>query len=365
VQEEATVLHYVGYDVDRGGIIAVIRSLAAARRFRCLLGVGPRFTHRRTPLLDTLALPPLAGETIDLRNVWRARHVARQVRAWLSGDERRIFHGHSRAGLLVALWLHAAGERRLAATVHCLGRQRWFYRWAARRLGARLLWLTPSMRRHYGLAGDSWDGCIPGCIPEELVSAPAPGRRPRAGRGLVVAGVGALVAVKQWDLVLTALARLPAGGEVRFLHAGAADGTPASAATAAELHRLGERLGLAARVTWLGEIADVSAVYAQADVVVCASRWEAFSVAALEAAAAGAPLIVADSAGNADVVVAARLGWTFAADSAESLAGLLADLAGTDRLASWRQDRLALAQFGAERVAEQYAGFYQRVVFGR
>ena len=35
---------------------------------------------------------------------------------------------------MVALWLARAGERRVVVSVHCYGRQRWFYRWAARQL---------------------------------------------------------------------------------------------------------------------------------------------------------------------------------------------------------------------------------------
>ena len=129
------VLHYLGYDDDRGGIVSVIRALASTDRFACVLGVNPGFAQARAPALATLELPAIAGETISISTFLRARRVARAVRVWLAEDPARVFHGHSRAGLVVACWLARWGERRVVASVHCYGRQRWFYRWAARQLG--------------------------------------------------------------------------------------------------------------------------------------------------------------------------------------------------------------------------------------
>ncbi|MGH7947058.1 MAG: hypothetical protein ACREF9_18935, partial [Opitutaceae bacterium] len=164
------VLHYVGYDVDRGGILAVIRALATEDLFPCVLGVNPAFQAGRSRDLEIMRLPNVSGNTISLRNMLRAHRIAREAQAWLRGDATRVFHGHSRAGLLVALWLRRFGERRAVATVHCYGRQRWFYRWAAHRLRGGIFWLSPEMKRYYGLrreseAADRWAGCLPGCVP--------------------------------------------------------------------------------------------------------------------------------------------------------------------------------------------------------
>ena len=134
VDSPGAVLHYVGYDVDRGGILAVIRALAAENQFPCVLGVNPNFQPERSRGIPLLRLPAMAGDTISVATMLRARSVARQVRSWLAADSARVFHGHSRAGLLVALWLKRMGEKRVAATVHCYGRRRWFYRWAAGQL---------------------------------------------------------------------------------------------------------------------------------------------------------------------------------------------------------------------------------------
>jgi hypothetical protein len=214
------VLHYVGYDDDRGGLVAVVRALATAGRFRSLLGVNPGCVQHSVPPLPVMELPRIAGETINLRNLLRARMVAQRARVWLREAEGRVFHGHSRAGLLVALWLHRWGERRVVVSVHCYGRQRWFYRFAHRRFGPRLLWYSPAMKRHYELTDLSWNGCMPNGLDASL--PPAMHRGPGPEGVLRLGGAGAMVAWKRWDLVLAALDRLPVTAKVRFIHIGGA-----------------------------------------------------------------------------------------------------------------------------------------------
>ena len=60
-----TVLHYLGYDDDRGGIVSVVRALAEAGRFDCVLGMNAGAVQRRTPALPVKFFTPLAGETIS------------------------------------------------------------------------------------------------------------------------------------------------------------------------------------------------------------------------------------------------------------------------------------------------------------
>lgn len=159
------ILFYLGYDNDRGGICSFLRALstAAAPRFEMTLGMNncARFDRLALPVVE---FPRIEGETISPRTIVRTRAIAREAREWLRADPRRIFHGCSRAGLLVALWLARWGERRVVATVHTYGRHRWFYRHAARQLGPRLFFLSPEMARYYGLPPKNWDDCLPPCI---------------------------------------------------------------------------------------------------------------------------------------------------------------------------------------------------------
>lgn len=359
-----TVLHYTGYDDDRGGIMSVVAALAGTNAFPCVVGVNRGYRARRFPRLPTLELPPLGGERLGLATWWRARGVARQVQAWLAADPARVFHGHSRAGLAVALHLHAWGEPRVVATVHCYGRQRWYYRRAARRLGGRLFWLSPAMRRHYGIGsptGDPWQGCLPGCVPATRAAAAPRGFQPDTA--LRLAGVGALTPWKRWHLVLAALAALPAAcrSTVVFRHVGGPDGSSASQTYAAELQAETVRLGLASVVEWWGEQAGAGPLLADSDALVVASAREPFSVAMLEALFAGVPVLAADSGGASDLVVPPVNGWLFRTDDPADLARAIEGAAAATTRGEARIDRDGLHRFTAAASAARHLEAYRFV----
>ncbi|HTX67469.1 MAG TPA: glycosyltransferase family 4 protein [Opitutaceae bacterium] len=353
------VLHYTGYAVDGGGVLAVLRTLAAAGRFRCLLGVDPAFVQRGQPPLPLWRGPGIRGDRIDGRTAVRALAVAWRVRRWLRRGSWRMFHAHSRAGLLVALWLALLGERRVVATVHVFGRQRWFYRWAAARLGDRLCWLGPAMKRHYRLDAEGWSRCLPDCVPD---SALRPARNGVVHDPVTFGCAGALVPVKQWELVIEALATVPRDARLRVVHAGAEDGSAASRAYAGGLRRRVGELGIAGRMEWRGAVDDMAAFYGAIDCLIVASSREASSVAALEAIAAGVPVLAADSSGTRDLVERCHGGWMFSADSAGALGRRMAALAGGTELAVWRRDEAALAAFTASRSAADHLALYEALL---
>jgi glycosyltransferase involved in cell wall biosynthesis len=346
-----TVLHYTGYDDDRGGIVTIIRHLAAAGG-DCRLGLNPGAVQTRIPPLPVLELPWLEGEHIGLANAWRARQVARAVQAWLRAGPGRIFHGHSRAGLLVALWLHAGGERRVVASVHCYGRQRWFYRWAARRLGTRLFWLSPAMKSHYGAGEPGWAQCIPGGVPPSAVvpATPQPGR-------LRLGGVGALVPWKNWAVVIEALARLPAArrAAVRFTHIGAGPDRDA-------LRRLAQRHGVEGQVEFRGAESTADRLLGTIDALVVASRNEPFSLAVLEALAAGVPVIAADSGGTVDQIRPGVNGELYPTGDAAGLAALLARWVAQPP--AWDRAAIRASTVPIDRVAAQWAEVYAGLLAG-
>ena len=361
---ETTVLHYVGADEDRGGIISVVRALDSAGHFGCVLGVNPGFRQRRAPVVATLELPSIAGEQLGWRTWWRARAVVDKVQAWLRLDERRVFHGHSRAGLAVALGLRSRGEGRVVASVHCYGRQRWFYRWAGRRLGPRIFWLTPAMKRHYRIEpGDSRAQCIPSCVPAPS-SLP---EKPRifAPEGVVrLGGAGALVSWKGWHLVLTALATLPAAvrSRLRFAHIGSPEASAESRRYAVELRAQTEALDLAKIVEWRGEQPSADGLLRETDCLVVASHQEPFSMAMIEALAAGVPVLAADTGGPADVLTPPHNGWLFQSGSAGDLARELAMLVEGDALRRVRITPEQLRPFTAPVVAAQWAHVYESLM---
>jgi glycosyltransferase involved in cell wall biosynthesis len=353
------VLHYTGGDDDRGGVISVVRNLASTGAFQCILGVNPGCVQYRVPALATLELPRIVGEEISPRNFWRARAVARAVQSWLKAGPNRIYHGHSRAGMLVGLWLQWRGEKRVFVSVHCYGRQRWFYRWASRRLEGRLYWLSPAMKEYYRVGDDSWAQCVPGCIAAAPpVDAP---QSPPAGI-ICLGGVGALARWKNWELVLKALALLP--GELRarfrFRHIGSEDGSPDSRAYAAGLHATAAKLGFPGQVQWLGQQASSAAFLAETHCLIVASHNEPFSIAMLEALQNGKPVLASDSGGARDIIGAGQNGWLFRSGDAGDLSRQLELLAGPESWSRLRIDRAGLQRFTAPVVAAEWAKIYLR-----
>jgi glycosyltransferase involved in cell wall biosynthesis len=357
------VLHYLGYDRDRGGIVSVVRALAGAGRFECVLGLNRNARQLRQPALPAAEVSPVAGEILNVRTFWRARAVAREAHAWLDAAPGRVFHGHSRAGLAVALWLARQGEARAVVSVHCYGRQRWFYRWAAGRLRDRLFWLSPAMKEYYGVAGgEAWAQCIPECVPAPVL--PRASRIPATDGALRLGGIGALVPWKRWHLVLEALALMPATvrEKWRFRHIGGTDGSPVAERYSVQVQARTKELGLDDCVEWLGEQPSADGMLGETDCLVVASYHEPFSVAMLEALQAGVPVLAADSGGARDVIVPMGNGWLFRSGDARDLSRMLTMLVESDALARVRIDPSELTRFSAETVAGQWAEVYARLL---
>lgn len=349
---DITVLHYTGYALTGGGIETVIRGLAQEGRFRCVLGVAPEYPAESAGALPLWRGPRVVGESITPWNALRAARVALAVRRWLRGGSGRIFHGHSRAGLLVGCWLRLLGVGPAVVSVHCYGSQRWFYRGVARLLGDRLFWLSPAMRNYYGMQGRDWDQCIPGGV------TPGPNLRQdeAVSDRLHLGGIGALTRWKRWDRILAAIAALPehARRRVRFSHIGGGDDDYRN-----ELVRLADRLGLTGQVDFRGFEPGPAKLLGEIDALVVAAEREPFSMAMLEALAAGVPVIAADDGGAVDVVRDGANGWLYAAND---------PLALTARLAAWlaeppRFDRQVIRRstIVANAVAGRWSEVYARL----
>ena len=389
------ILFYLGYDNDRGGICSFLRALstASAPHFEITLGMNAGAQHTQSqPALPVIEFPRIAGETISPRTLLRSRTIAHAAREWLHADSRRIFHGCSRAGLLVALWLARWGERRVCATVHCYGRQRWFYRHAARVLGNRLKLTSPDMARYYGLPPQTWDECLPPCALygvrdfSPAFDGPIYWPASRSGSGINsavksgtevprsikdrnsakiirAAGIGALARRKGWHLVLDALAQLPPETRARwrFTHIGCADDTPESRRYAAELHERADALGLSSCVRWLGQQPSSDALLRESDVLLVPSNHEPFSLARIESLAVGVPSISSDTGAALDIIAPPMNGWLFRNNDATDLARVIEQLSTPNALAAARIDRDLLRRFTPEACAAQHARLYEKL----
>ncbi|GIW24931.1 glycosyltransferase [Meiothermus sp.] len=129
-----------------------------------------------------------------------------------------------------------------------------------------------------------------------------------------------------------------------------------------QLKELASRLGVTHRVHFLGRQTDVSKLLKTADVYVQPSRWEGFGIAALEAMAAGVPVVVSRVAGLKDVVGDAGLLFEPGNERelAEKISALLANQETRREYAV--RGQLRAMQFDIKQTVEQYKNLYQQIL---
>ncbi len=249
----------------------------------------PAISRRVDPLKDVWALWSLYRVFRRERPQIVHTHTAKagtlgRLAAFLAGVPIRIhtFHGHVLGGAYFSPWLtrvYLGIERQLA------------------RVSQRLVVLTEGQKRELSeekrIAGPDRFAVIP--LGLELrrfteVDREAVRRRTRESLGIgqkevVVGTVGRLVPVKNHRLLLAAhpLLETLMGRPVRLIVVG-------SGALEGELRRLGEALGTADRVLWLGWRDDLHLLYPALDAFALTSMDEGTPVAVIEALASGTPV---------------------------------------------------------------------------
>jgi glycosyltransferase involved in cell wall biosynthesis len=135
-------------------------------------------------------------------------------------------------------------------------------------------------------------------------TAEAPRSEGSGGPGCAILSVGAITPRKGHDVLLRALARLPDLDWTLTIAGGARD-----AAYAAMLRDLAAELGIAARVTFAGEVvaAALEALWRRADLFALATRFEGYGMAIAEALKRGVAVAVTDG-GAAGALVTPQTG---------------------------------------------------------
>jgi glycosyltransferase involved in cell wall biosynthesis len=191
----------------------------------------------------------------------------------------------------------------------------------------------------------------------------APRRREQLDRELgtagvpVVAIVGRLVAQKAHERFVLAARRvadeLP---DVKFLIVG-------EGPRAQEIQDQVTAAGLAAQTLLTGQRTDAREIIARADVVVFSSEWEGLSIAALEALAAGTPVLSTDVHGMRDLL-AGGAGAVVALDDGLALGARLVELLRDEpaRAAMGRIGRELIArEYSLDAMVDAYAELYERL----
>jgi glycosyltransferase involved in cell wall biosynthesis len=131
------------------------------------------------------------------------------------------------------------------------------------------------------------------------------------------------------------------------------------------LEQIARKLGLADRVRFMGERHDIPAILAAMDISVVASSSESLSNVILESMAAARPVVATRVGGNPELVRDGETGVLVPTNDesklAEALAQLLARPSLREELGRKAQS-VARAQFGMERVRDQYEHLYAALV---
>lgn len=281
--------------------------------------------------------------------------------------------------LLAVPALASAFRRQRASLVHLhTGRANWLGGWAARlaRLPAittrrmdrplRRGWLTrltyERLTRRAAAISPAVAGVLTaaGMPPARIVTIPsavdlaalAP-QRPRAevraelgvhADAVLLLGLARLTRRKGFDVLLDALGAPALRDDARWTLVLAGDGEELPA-----LRRAAADLGLAQRVRFPGRREDVADLLAAADLVVMPSRGEGLGVAALEAMAAGRPVLASRVGGLADAVAHDVTGLLVPPDDPAALGAALRRLLDDATL------RARLAAAGPPRVEQHFS----------
>lgn len=106
---------------------------------------------------------------------------------------------------------------------------------------------------------------------------------------------------------------------------------------------------IADNIRWLGVVADVADLLNAADIGLLCSHQEGFSIAILEAMAAGLPMIATDVGGNAEAIVDGETGLIVPAHNPKALARAIVTLAKAPAA------RAAYGNAGRERVTKNFS----------
>lgn len=178
-------------------------------------------------------------------------------------------------------------------------------------------------------------------------------RAAAAERPVAVAGtVGGLRGEKDHATLLRAFAQLAGGGRLRLVGDGALrDG----------LERLAGELGIAARVDFVGAVADTAPEYRAIDVFVLSSRTEQMPIALLEAMASECAVVATDVGDVAALLPAVQRAFVVPkqdpAALAQALRTVLADAALRARLGAANRDRVA-TDYEARQCLGRFAALY-------
>ena len=336
------ILH-IDPELNWGGgeaqVFGLLRQLAERGHQNDLLAQPRGQLFHRAQKLPVRAFPFVMRNDLDVRAV---PSVRRRIRH--GGYD--IVHFHTKRAHALALWL-PRGERPKYVVTRRMDYpepRSWYTRFRYNRRVDGVVAISNSIVDVLIDAGveRSRIRCIPSGIDFKKFSAIKP-RDPASQPAVIVGTLAVLEERKGHRYLLEAAARLNAQG-VRLQYQIAGEGP-----LRRQLEEDAHRFGLTEQVTFLGFVQDTVSFLAAIDILAMPSLHEGLGVAALEAMAAGRPVVASRSGGLSEAVVDGVTGILVPPRDASALAAAIAKLAGAPE---WAR---ALGAQGRTRARDAYS----------
>jgi glycosyltransferase involved in cell wall biosynthesis len=316
----------------------------------------------------------LAGELPPSVPAWAcAEGPSRRSAAWWASRQIRVWKPdvvHVRNGWAwpdaAAAWLLALRRGRLVFSFHGwdrvgrLPRRRAFLYRQLARITPALATISAETARQFADEAGIPPGRFTVLDSGIDVDRFRPAGGPRAPGPLVLGCVGRLDPIKAHDVLIEAFALALDGGtrdlELRLIGDGPAR---------ADIERLVAERGLSDRVRMLGMRLDIPEQLRELDLFVLSSRREGKPISIMEAMATGLPTIATRVGSVEELLGDGPAGLLVEPGDAGGLARAIAALAddggARSRLAAEAR-RIAVERLSVDRMAEQYAAFYEKIV---
>lgn len=321
-------------------VFGLLKHLADRGHCSDLLAHPGGLLSARAKSLDVRVRPIILRNDLDVRCVLPLRRFIGQM-------AYDIVHFHTKRAHALALWL-PRGKRRPKYVVtrrmdYPVSRN-WYTNCLYNRRVDGVVAISRSIADVLVRAGvdENKIRCImSGIEPERFAGLAA--RTAGPGEAIVVGCLAGLEKRKGHQYLLAAVALLKGRGvDVRCRIAG-------EGPLRGELESEAERLGVSAQTEFLGFVEDAPGFLGSVDVLAVPSLFEGLGVAALEAMAAGKPVVASRVGGLCESVVDGMTGLLVPPQDSTALAEALAALAGSPSL------RETMGRQGRERVGERFS----------
>jgi glycosyltransferase involved in cell wall biosynthesis len=323
------------------------------------------------PLRSEFEALPVQVRVVPAARFYDVRAIT-EVGDYIRRHAIDIIHTHLAEADLIGCLLGRALGRSVVSTLQNEPRsyeakkrhRRWMARLTARYLADYSVAVSDRVR---GLFIQSWRipekriGTIYNAVPMgPFLALPAKSVEPKPAP--LITTVGRLVPQKAQSLLLDAARRVfDHHPTARLMIVG-------GGVLEQSLKKQARALGIADRVSFAGVRRDIPDILAQTDIFVLSSLWEGLPLSAVEAMAAGCPVVLTDVGGNRELVKDGEQGLIVPAGSAAALAEALLTLVqdAPRRVAMGHAARLRVqSDFSIDTIARQYEDLYMHLLRDR